>query len=86
MGGGRERINIVAMLEELNRSGSRQYGRSANSFYKFEKDLLMAVDGGADVSLDLYANYGESRTPSKLYAEATVDGNPQFWEGNNVRR
>lgn len=86
MGGGRERVNIVAMLEELNRSGSRQYGRVSNSFYKFEKYLLTAADSGADVSLDLYVKYGESRTPSKLYAEAAVDGNPQFWEGNNVRR
>lgn len=86
MGGGRERVNIVAMLEELNRSGSGQYGRASNSFYKFEKSLLTAADSGADVSLDLYVTYGESRTPSKLQAEATIDGNPLDWKGNNVRR
>ena len=86
MGGGRERINIVAMLEELNRSGSSEYGRVSNSFYKFEKDLLAAVDRGSDVSLDLYATYGDSSTPSRLQAQGIVDGKPTYWEGKNVRR
>lgn len=85
MGGGRERINIVAMLEELNRSGSRQYGSAPNSFYNFESTLLRKVDGGSDVSLDLYVNYGEGRTPMSLKAEYVVDGVAEEWKGINVR-
>ena len=63
-----------------------QYGRVSNSFYKFEKDLLAAVDRGSDVSLDLYATYGDSSTPSRLQAQGIVDGKPTYWEGKNVRR
>ena len=42
-GGGRDRINIVAMLEELNRSGSSEYGAVPNSYYKFESMLRKMV-------------------------------------------
>lgn len=35
LGDGRERINIVPMLEELNRSGSKKCGRVAGNYFEF---------------------------------------------------
>ncbi|MGH3973308.1 MAG: hypothetical protein ACRDS9_08280, partial [Pseudonocardiaceae bacterium] len=38
-GGGPERINLVAMLEELNRSGSKLYGKLTDNYYDLEARL-----------------------------------------------
>ena len=74
LGGGRERINIVGMLEELNRSGSKKYGSIPNSYYRMEADLRAAVMDGKDVSLDLYVQYGDGKTPVSIEAEYSVEG------------
>jgi len=84
-GGGRERINIVAMLEELNRSGSSKYGSVPNSYYKFEGMLRDAVDDGSDVRLDLYVDYDTTRTPTGIEAEYVIDGELKRKVFENVR-
>ncbi|WP_157773374.1 DNA/RNA non-specific endonuclease [Brachybacterium vulturis] len=74
LGGGRERINIVGMLEELNRPGSKEYGTAANPYYRMEAELRTAVKGGKDVSLDLYVQYGDGKTPVSIEAEYSIEG------------
>ena len=87
--GGAERINIVAMLQELNRSGSQEYGSIPNSFYRLETELRAMVDTGRNVEIDLYIDYPEdsdSRTPTAITAEYRVDGgDPIREEFENVR-
>lgn len=75
--GGAERINIVAMLEELNRSGSQEFGSIPNSFYAFEARLRGLVSQGRNVSVDLKIEYqrnSPSRTPRRIRADYTIDG------------
>ncbi|MFE6644995.1 DNA/RNA non-specific endonuclease [Nocardioides sp. NPDC057772] len=87
--GGAERINIVAMLQELNRSGSQDYGSIPNSFYRLETELRAMVDTGRNVEIDLYIDYPEdsdSRTPTAITAEYRIDGgDPIREEFENVR-
>jgi len=86
LGGGRERINIVGMLEELNRSGSKKYTSTPTSFYKFESELRSAVQDGKDVDLSLYVEYRDGgRVPARFEAEYMIDGTAYEWEGSNVR-
>lgn len=75
--GGAERINIVAMLEELNRSGSQEFGSIPNSFYAFEARLRGLVNQGRNVSVDLKIEYqrnSPNRTPRRIRADYTIDG------------
>lgn len=87
--GGAERINLVAMLEELNRSGSKEYGSIPNSFYQFEAELRRMVSAGRNVEIDLYVDYPEnrtSRTPLMIHAEYRIDGGrPKRKDFENVR-
>lgn len=79
-GGGAERINIVAQLQEMNRSGSREFGTIPNNFYQFESELRSLVEQGRNVSVDLHVRYPQdsnSRTPVRITAEFSVDGGPQ---------
>ncbi|MFD7073954.1 DNA/RNA non-specific endonuclease [Nocardioides sp. NPDC059952] len=85
-GGGRERINIVAMLQELNRSGSPEYGSIPNNFYKLESDLRDAIDGGHDVSFSLYVDYDDDGpVPTTITVEYSIDGVADEKEFENVR-
>lgn len=85
--GGRERINIVAMMEELNRSGSVDYGRVLNNYYDMEKGIRDAIDTGHDVALSLYVGYNDDTArPSKITAEQDTDGVLERQEFRNVRR
>lgn len=86
LGGGRERINIVPMLEELNRSGSTKYNSVPTSFYKFESELRSAIRDGKEVDLSLYVDYGGGGSaPVRFEAEYLIDGDAHEWEGSNVR-
>lgn len=89
LGGVAERINIVAMLQELNRSGTTEFGRIPNSFYAFESELRGMVDAGRNVSVDLHVRYPEDstdRTPTTIRAIYTVDGGrPMRRTFENVR-
>lgn len=74
-----ERINIVAQLQEMNRSGTTEFGSIPNSFYKFEAELRDMVSSGRNVSVDLRIRYpkdSDSRTPTMISAVYTVDGGP----------
>ncbi|MGH3974960.1 MAG: DNA/RNA non-specific endonuclease, partial [Pseudonocardiaceae bacterium] len=76
-GGVPERINIVAMLQELNRSGSTEFGTIPNSFYAFEERLRGLVKSGRNVSVDLKIEYPRNstgRTPRRIRADYTIDG------------
>jgi hypothetical protein len=85
-GGGRERINIVAMLQELNRSGSTLYGSIPNSFYALETELRDAVDNGSNVSLRLSVDYiGDTSVPNTITAHYIIDGVPDYERFDNVR-
>lgn len=86
-GGGRERINIVAQLAEMNRSGTLKYGSLPNSFYKFERFLNEEVNRGKDVYLTLYVDYedDETKTPDLITAEYKVDGQVRRRRFPNVR-
>lgn len=87
--GGAERINIVAMLQELNRSGTTEFGSIPNSFYAFESELRDMVDAGRNVSVDLHVRYPKDsadRTPTMIRAVYTVDGGrPMRRTFENVR-
>ena len=83
-GGGRERINIVAMLEELNRSVAPG-NKLTDNYYDFERLLRDKLVDGSDVSLDLYVDYDTTDTPTKIFAEYVVDGVPDDKEFVNVR-
>lgn len=87
--GGAERINIVAMLQELNRSGTTEFGSIPNSFYAFETELRAMVDVGRNVSVDLHVRYPKDstdRTPTMIRAVYTVDGGrPMRRTFENVR-
>lgn len=85
LGGGRERINIVGMLEELNRSGSKKYGSIPHSYYRMEAELRTAVMDGKDASLDLYVKYGDGKTPVSIRASYSIDGIWNRRRFNNVR-
>lgn len=85
LGGGRERVNIVGMLEELNRSGSPKYRKIVENYYAMEADLRAAVDGGSDVSVDLYLEYGDSSVPTELTAQYAIDGVVEREVFTNVR-
>jgi hypothetical protein len=79
-GGIPERINIVAMLQELNRSGSTEFGTIPNSFYAFEERLRSFVKHGRNVSVDLKIEYPRNstgRTPRRIRADYTIDGEQQ---------
>ncbi|TQL70291.1 TrbL/VirB6 plasmid conjugal transfer protein [Nocardioides albertanoniae] len=85
-GGGRERVNIVAMLQELNRPGSPEYGSIPNNFYKLESNLRDAVDRGHDVSFSLYVDYDDDGpVPTTITVEYSIDGVADEKEFENVR-
>lgn len=85
-GGGRERVNIVAMLQELNRSGSPEYGSIPNSFYQLESGLRDAVDAGREVTFSLYVDYAnDGPVPTTITVEYSIDGEPFEREFENVR-
>lgn len=86
LGGGRERINIVGMLEELNRSGSKKYGSVPNSYYRMEAELLGAVKDGKAVSLDLHVRYADSDVPRSIQARYEIDGKLGRRTFSNVRK
>ena len=77
------------MLQELNRSGSQEYGSIPNSFYRLETELRAMVDTGRNVEIDLYVDYPEDsdgRTPTAITAEYRIDGgDPIREEFENVR-
>ncbi|GAA1485706.1 hypothetical protein GCM10009625_25100 [Brachybacterium fresconis] len=85
LGGGRERINIAGMLEELNRSGSRTYRPVAQNYYQIEARLRSAIDGGSEVGESVYLKYGESDTPSRITIQYTIDGEAKRRVFQNVR-
>lgn len=86
-GGGRERINIVAQLEEMNQSGTVRFGSIPNSFFNFERFLNTEVIAGKDVYLTLYVDYvdDQTRTPKLITAEYTIDGVTDSEDFPNVR-
>ncbi|WP_157773372.1 hypothetical protein [Brachybacterium vulturis] len=84
-GGGRERINIVGMLEELNRSGSPRYRKIAANYYDMEAEIRAAVNGGSKVDIDLYIEYGDSNVPTELTAQYAIDGIVEREVFTNVR-
>ncbi|MFC5336905.1 DNA/RNA non-specific endonuclease [Leucobacter denitrificans] len=84
-GGGRERINIVAMLEELNRSVSPE-NKLTENYYDFERLLRGALNDKSDVRLDLYVRYDEDTTPTRIDAEYSIDGEWFDERFDNVRR
>ena len=81
-GGGRERINIVAMLEELNRSVAPG-NKLTDNYYDLETLLRDKVSGGSDARLDLYIDYDLTRTPTHINAEYEIDGVPDFVRFDN---
>lgn len=86
-GGARERINIVAQLEEMNQSGTVRFGSIPNSFFNFERFLNTEVRAGKDVYLTLYVDYidDQARTPKLITAEYTIDGVTDSEDFPNVR-
>ncbi|WP_165831826.1 DNA/RNA non-specific endonuclease [Brachybacterium endophyticum] len=85
LGGGRERINIVGMLEEVNRSGSSKYAAPAENYYRLESELRTAALKGSDTSMDIYVRYSDGSTPTEFIVEYTVDGMPSIERFRNVR-
>lgn len=85
--GGRERINVIAQLEELNRVSSDLYGRVPNNYYKLEQTIRTALTRGKDVDLRLYVDYDEedNRRPTMIAAEYVIDGVAHSEDFDNVR-
>ena len=83
-GGGRERINIVAMLEELNRSVAPG-NKLTDNYYDLERLLRGKLVDGSDVRLDLYVDYDTTRTPTGIEAEYVIDGELKRKVFENVR-
>jgi len=74
LGGGRERINIVGMLEELNRSGSLKHRRIADNYYAMEAGLRKSMDDGKDISLDIHLKYDDGKVPVRIAVQYEIDG------------
>lgn len=86
-GGGRERINIVAQLAEMNQAGTLRFGSIPNSYFNFERFLNAEVSAGKDVYVTLYVEYidEQTRTPRLITAEYTIDGVTESEDFPNVR-
>lgn len=78
-GGGPEDINLVPMLEEVNRG-------SGDTFYATEMRLREALEGDppADVEFHVYPEYtGESTVPSTITVDYAIDGEAERKEFDN---
>lgn len=92
-GGGPDRINIIAMLAELNESVAAGPAKLTDNFYDMEKQLrrwvsTYADDGNPayDIALKLVPRYeGDQKVPSKIHAVMTVNGKRRERTFTNVR-
>ncbi|GAA1863351.1 hypothetical protein GCM10009751_21500 [Myceligenerans crystallogenes] len=78
-GGGPEDINLVPMLEEINRG-------SGDTFYATEMRLREALEGDppSDVELHVYPGYGDDGpVPSTIAVEYSIDGESERKEFDN---
>ncbi|GAB4087222.1 hypothetical protein GCM10028784_38520 [Myceligenerans cantabricum] len=79
-GGGPEDINLVPMLEEVNRG-------AGDTYYTLETRLREELDAEPppDVELHLFPEYsGESPVPSTIAVEYSIDGEAERKEFDNV--
>ncbi|EGD42824.1 putative serine/arginine repetitive matrix protein 2 [Nocardioidaceae bacterium Broad-1] len=85
--GGRERLNVIAQLKELNRAVSEAFGKVPNNYYKVEKTMRTALGAGKDVELRVYVDYDEedNRRPTMIAVEYTIDGVVHNEDFDNVR-
>ncbi|MEI7055635.1 DNA/RNA non-specific endonuclease [Nocardioides sp. CCNWLW239] len=92
-GGGPDRINIIAMLAELNESVAAGPAKLTDNFYDMEKQLRQWVstyadgdDPAYDIALKIVPRYeGDQKVPSKIHAVMTVNGKRRERTFTNVR-
>lgn len=79
-GGGGEDINVVPMLESVNRG-------SGHSYFNLENQLRALLNGTPPAAIDLhvYPVYDDAtRVPTSFDIQYTIDGEPFFEEFSNV--